>query len=186
MVVSWSFKHGDMSDQYIQYADVTRMLQMYQVWLDDLFPKAEFLDALAMVEKQGHKRQMQSMRMQWINEARPRDSHIEDDTAQLGEAAPTETSLQAPFTSLHARQSPNDDRLYNKEKYADEINTDNLLRDALPRHDPFDDDNDVDLDELMMEAQASAHTGIASKPTREPDMNFEDDMEAMAQLEGAW
>ena len=61
-----------------QYSDASKLLAFYQLWLDDLFPKARFLDALAMVEKMGHKRQMQIARMEWINEGRPRTSVHED------------------------------------------------------------------------------------------------------------
>lgn len=43
---------------------------MYQLWLDDLFPKARFLDALSLVEKLGHKKTLQAMRMSWINESK--------------------------------------------------------------------------------------------------------------------
>jgi replication fork protection complex subunit Csm3/Swi3 len=62
----------------IQYSDAAKLLAFYQLWLDDLFPKARFLDALAMVEKMGHKRQMQVARMEWINEGRPKSSFHED------------------------------------------------------------------------------------------------------------
>lgn len=62
----------------IQYSDASKLLAFYQLWLDDLFPKAKFLDALAMVEKMGHKKMMQSMRMEWINEGKPRSSVHED------------------------------------------------------------------------------------------------------------
>ncbi|KAF8858766.1 Swi3-domain-containing protein [Acephala macrosclerotiorum] len=53
-----------------EYSDAARLLSFYQLWLDDLFPKARFLDALAMVEKMGHKKRMQMMRMEWINEGK--------------------------------------------------------------------------------------------------------------------
>ncbi|CAG8959846.1 hypothetical protein HYFRA_00001755 [Hymenoscyphus fraxineus] len=61
-----------------EFSDATRLLQFYQLWLDDLFPKARFLDALAMVEKMGHKKMMQSARVEWINEGKPRSSVHED------------------------------------------------------------------------------------------------------------
>ena len=44
------------------------MLALYQLWLDDLYPRAKFADGLAMIEKLGHSRRMQTMRRQWINE----------------------------------------------------------------------------------------------------------------------
>ncbi|PBP26654.1 DSHCT domain-containing protein [Diplocarpon rosae] len=58
-----------------EYSDAEKLLSMYQIWLDDLFPKARFLDALGMVEKMGHKKRMQMMRMEWINEGKPQAVH---------------------------------------------------------------------------------------------------------------
>jgi replication fork protection complex subunit Csm3/Swi3 len=54
----------------LQFSDAARLLSFYQLWLDDLFPKAKFLDALAMVEKAGHKTMMLSQRKEWMAEAR--------------------------------------------------------------------------------------------------------------------
>ncbi|KAG5980063.1 hypothetical protein E4U55_004425 [Claviceps digitariae] len=42
------------------------------MWLDDLFPKAKFLDALAMVEKAGHKKRVATARNELINEGKPK------------------------------------------------------------------------------------------------------------------
>ncbi|POS85676.1 hypothetical protein EPUL_001959 [Erysiphe pulchra] len=53
-----------------EFSDISNLLNMYQLWLDDLFPKAKFLDALALVEKLGHKKTIQTMRMSWINESK--------------------------------------------------------------------------------------------------------------------
>ncbi|CAK7234331.1 Antiviral helicase ski2 [Sporothrix bragantina] len=65
-----------------EFSDASRLLSMYQLWLDDLFPKARFADALAMVEKEGHKTGMHKMRMEWINESKPKNVHDDlDDTA---------------------------------------------------------------------------------------------------------
>ncbi|CAL3970788.1 unnamed protein product [Diplocarpon coronariae] len=58
-----------------EYSDAERLLSMYQIWLDDMFPKARFLDALRMVEKMGHKKRIQMMRMEWINEGKPQTVH---------------------------------------------------------------------------------------------------------------
>ncbi|KAF7862643.1 hypothetical protein EAF04_007516 [Stromatinia cepivora] len=61
-----------------EYSDAARLLAFYQLWLDDLFPKAKFADALAMVEKLGHKKMIQSARMDWINERKPKSSVHEE------------------------------------------------------------------------------------------------------------
>ncbi|KAG4436382.1 hypothetical protein IFR05_008138 [Cadophora sp. M221] len=67
-----------------EYSDASKLLSFYQIWLDDLFPKARFLDALAMVEKMGHKKRIQMMRMEWINEGKPQtvnEDSISDEPA---------------------------------------------------------------------------------------------------------
>ena len=45
---------------------------MYQLWLDDLYPRAKFADGLAMIEKLGHSKRMQTMRKEWINGGKPK------------------------------------------------------------------------------------------------------------------
>ncbi|KAH8816827.1 replication fork protection component Swi3-domain-containing protein [Xylogone sp. PMI_703] len=71
-------KHLKFKGKGHEYSDAARLLEFYQLWLDDIFPKARFLDALEMVEKAGHKKRVQMMRMEWINEGRPRASQPED------------------------------------------------------------------------------------------------------------
>ncbi|PHH60743.1 hypothetical protein CDD81_1281 [Ophiocordyceps australis] len=58
-----------------EFSDAARLLSFYQLWLDDLFPKARFLDALAMVEKLGHKKSLIVARSEWINEDNPESSN---------------------------------------------------------------------------------------------------------------
>ena len=48
------------------------MLNFYQLWLDDLFPRAKFADGLTMIEKLGHSKRIQAMRREWIDEEKPR------------------------------------------------------------------------------------------------------------------
>lgn len=65
-----------------EFEDAERMLNMFQFWLDDLYPKARFKDALAMVEKAGHKKLLLQARMEWINDgksgARKKDDEDHD------------------------------------------------------------------------------------------------------------
>ena len=63
----------------LQYGDIARMLNMYQLWLDDLYPRAKFADALAIIEKVGHTKRMQMMRKEWIDEGKPRRTTERDD-----------------------------------------------------------------------------------------------------------
>lgn len=54
-----------------EYGDAERLLGLYQMWLDDLYPKARFGDALKMVERVGHKKTVAVARRGWIEEGRP-------------------------------------------------------------------------------------------------------------------
>ncbi|OAF58573.1 chromosome segregation in meiosis- protein [Pseudogymnoascus destructans] len=54
-----------------EYGDAERLLGLYQMWLDDLYPKAKFGDALRMVEGVGHKKTVAVARRGWIEEGRP-------------------------------------------------------------------------------------------------------------------
>jgi replication fork protection complex subunit Csm3/Swi3 len=62
------------------------MLNLYQLWLDDLYPKAKFKDGLAMVEKLGHTKRMQVSRRSWIDESKSmRRREDEDVEMRLGD-----------------------------------------------------------------------------------------------------
>jgi replication fork protection complex subunit Csm3/Swi3 len=56
------------------------MLNMYQLWLDDLYPRAKFADGLAIIEKLGHTKRIQAMRKQWIDEGKPIHTTVQDRT----------------------------------------------------------------------------------------------------------
>lgn len=55
-----------------QFSDAARILNFYQLWLDDLFPRAKFADGLAIIEKLGHSKRMQTMRREWIDDEKPK------------------------------------------------------------------------------------------------------------------
>ncbi|KAE8148849.1 replication fork protection component Swi3-domain-containing protein [Aspergillus avenaceus] len=55
-----------------EFSDAARLLNHYQIWLDDLFPRAKFRDGLAMIERLGHNRRLQLMRREWIEEEKPK------------------------------------------------------------------------------------------------------------------
>ncbi|KZZ88493.1 replication fork protection component Swi3 [Moelleriella libera RCEF 2490] len=62
-----------------EFSDAARLLSLYQMWLDDLFPKAKFLDALAMVEKAGHKKRVVAARNDFMNEGKLKERADHDD-----------------------------------------------------------------------------------------------------------
>lgn len=74
-----------------EFADVQRLLNTYQLWLDDLFPKAKFADGLTIIEKLGHKKRMKVMRQGWINEEKPKPDNPDSDTDD--EFAPMDSAI---------------------------------------------------------------------------------------------
>ncbi|EMC92737.1 hypothetical protein BAUCODRAFT_125714 [Baudoinia panamericana UAMH 10762] len=74
-------------------SDIGRLLNTYQLWLDDLYPKAKFKDALAMVEKLGHSKRMQVTRKAWIDATKP---NRRDDSPERREEYAMSGALDGP------------------------------------------------------------------------------------------
>lgn len=159
-----------------EFGDAQRLLSFYQLWLDDLFPKARFLDALAMVEKAGHKRRMAAARMEWINEGRPGRVGDEEERDLELRAGSTGTKSQTERPSTPAAGERGD------------VPDDEDLYDATPRRAPptvpvvNDEPDPDDLEALMGEAGAGAGTRGTAPATKqkspardEPD----DDLDAL-------
>ncbi|KAI9745086.1 MAG: chromosome segregation in meiosis- protein [Claussenomyces sp. TS43310] len=190
-----------------EYSDAARLLSLYQLWLDDLFPKARFLDALAMVEKEGHKKRMQLIRMQWINEGQPQDireesppggekmqegnnDNQEQPTLRLAPIFET-TSTERPKTP--AANVTMQDNIYDatpRAAIASSENRNNTEIISIFGAGNKDDEPD-DLDALLAEAETDAGgsgngvtSGARQAVAREPE--FEDEMEAMAGIEDMW
>ncbi|OJD24425.1 hypothetical protein ACJ73_04211 [Blastomyces percursus] len=95
-----------------EYSDAMRLLNFYQLWLDDLYPRAKFADGLAMIEKLGHSKRIQIMRKEWIDEGKPRlyaaggDEETNNDTTQLPASNP------AAATTEGHQQTENDNELF--------------------------------------------------------------------------
>lgn len=155
-----------------------RLLSFYQLWLDDLYPKARFLDALAMVEKAGHKKRLMVARNEWLNERNPKPAEEnEDDPFAIGEdnttgavslpsrpnAARLVQGLDGPSTPPrdHPDDFSEDDELYNATPRAPRAGP----RPGITALQPDAPDDD-DLAELMAEAEDHDSRPPARKPTQ--------------------
>ncbi|KAE8374323.1 replication fork protection component Swi3-domain-containing protein [Aspergillus bertholletiae] len=67
-----------------EFSDAARLLQFYQLWLDDLFPRAKFADGLTIIEKLGHNKRLQVMRREWIEDEKP-SAQVDNTTRDLQE-----------------------------------------------------------------------------------------------------
>ncbi|KAG5995110.1 hypothetical protein E4U54_002930 [Claviceps lovelessii] len=178
-----------------EFSDTARLLSFYQMWLDDLFPKAKFLDALAMVEKAGHKKRVVVARNEILNEGKPKPRDPEEDAhPDLGrdlDAPALRTGGgdgRAPSTgdrpdgdrpATPARDSgvPDEEDLY------DATPRNRTTRPPQPQADDIPGDED-DLDALIAEAEsgdlaAPAVTTQSAAQARPIDMAEEDDLDAL-------
>ena len=176
-----------------QFSDVARLLNMYQLWLDDLYPRAKFADALAIIEKLGHSKRMQIMRKEWINEGKPRryddDFSQTKDTEQREQPIEMHTSAEQQFNdtfeNAHAAdvQQPHNDK--NMESI-EQTGSDSLFV-SDDEEDVSKEDMDAPMDELdELLAQAPLKPPSPVLNVGMPVANFDDDMEAMADLGEDW
>ena len=166
----------------MQYGDIARMLNMYQLWLDDLYPRAKFADALAIIEKVGHTKRMQVDRKAWMDEGKPKharddseeevhDAHVPREVpAQSGEEANGVEAAVAPVAE-HESVSESSARL--------DIQT------GLEPEEPDEDELDALLAESVPVGPSVPKT-VPSQSTPTQDDPFADDMEAMEGMDDMW
>lgn len=184
---------------------------MYQLWLDDLYPRAKFADGLTIIEKLGHTRRMQTMRREWINEGKPQEAFAPN--LEYRNKDPTleqdvHEQEQGSITPLNAHKCavpPKADRPYhddlysatprksqNKNRQIQNIDSDEslFLSDDEPNRQPLDDDLDVLLAED--EGRHEDKTANLNKKSNQQDQgegfddSFRDEMEAMAEIDDMW
>ena len=164
-------------------SDISRLLNTYQLWLDDLYPREKFRDALGRVEKLGHSKRMQITRRAWLDATKPHqreasperigdtamsgavpgaggEGHSADEDAIFGTSMQREEENSTAQADKEVNDGPEDDEL-------DALLAGNGAsvpsRDAMPpqrRTGPFEED-DPDEDEL--------DALLAEQPSREPE-----------------
>ena len=192
---------------------MARLLNMYQLWLDDLYPRAKFGDGLAIIEKLGHTKRLQTMRKEWINEGKPRDPVADRETdgqkAKGQHPSPASGRGKSPQTRPgEGSRTPaatnaidaDDEELYDAtpEKLRQPLTTNRnersedslfLSEEEEVSYQPPDDDLDALLAEDEMEESVS--TGVRAKQGQgqahtEREAKFDDEMEAMAGIDDMW
>jgi replication fork protection complex subunit Csm3/Swi3 len=142
------------------------MLNLYQLWLDDLYPKAKFRDGLEMVEKLGHSKRLQVSRRAWIEESkahRRRDDEGAD--ARMEDIDQAEDDPIFPVQSETTQQNRSQEQT---EGGGDAPDEDDL--DALPR----EQDNAPATTNPVSNASAKA-----KGPFQEDDEPDEDELDAL-------
>jgi replication fork protection complex subunit Csm3/Swi3 len=183
-----------------QISDLGRLLNFYQLWLDDLYPRAKFADGLAIIEKLGHSKRIQIMRKEWIDEEKPNYHSTDHDTFASSLVSPpvvpppVNSALAGSNTNASTNNAPPDDDLdmLLAEAEAEGSNhrgrfAPNNIENGLPNNIPPDDvPPDDDLDMLLAEAEnnepfvprPNTHSGLESNNQNMP----QDDEDALDRL----
>ncbi|OCK83337.1 Swi3-domain-containing protein [Lepidopterella palustris CBS 459.81] len=182
-----------------EFSDIVRLLNMYQLWLDDLYPRAKFADGLAIIEKLGHSKRIQMMRREWIEEGKPKatadidqdpDAHIERDEPSNG-------------VPNNAEQTPLPERtaIETGRESATEHNRPTSLEEPKTRDDEGAWPDEDELDALLGEDFAGGASNdndhisgaVTSMPSRplisiaaEEEDAFAAEMEVMAEMDDMW
>lgn len=121
---------------------MARLLNFYQLWLDDLFPRAKFADGLAIIERLGHSKRLQTMRRTWIDEEKP--SNGPKETLQMGSHEENIVNKETSMAEDHETMS-NIPRLHNRD--GDDLFMPDDIRHERPVGDSTTSPDD-DLDEF--------------------------------------
>ena len=157
---------------------------MYQLWLDDLYPRAKFADGLAMIEKLGHTKRMQTMRREWINERKPLETFDSlEESAEKPAREQTSSKAGNGSWAVKLRESP-------RRSVAD-VEGDDHLYAATPKSARDDGKSIDDTENLFIEdlTRTSPISGQkADCPTREEiiGQDEEDDQDALLALNDMW
>lgn len=172
---------------------MARLLNTYQLWLDDLYPRAKFADGLAIIEKLGHTKRMQMMRKEWIYENKPKPS-VEDDPVveptapqhQDGEGSAAGQNVEAEETQTEHTQEM-------AESGGQEAPVGARPGDSTGQEGgaPEEDELDALLAEDAMQDERHQDSLFGSGPATKPSSamlrphadDYEDDLEAMADLD---
>ena len=187
---------------YMQFSDAARLLNFYQLWLDDLYPRAKFADGLSMIEKLGHSKRLQTMRRTWIDEEKPGHSAdpFEDTLPERTQKFPQQ-STEAPRSDpngLGTEAAQQRQSEYNTAGGRNEIGQGLFMSDdedgpqgtdkKVPVPGPVNDDSDDDLDALLREQGDGNPTTGNPSAGPEPgddvdDGRFNDDLDILRELE---
>lgn len=160
-----------------EFNDAAKLLNYFQLWLDDLYPRAKFADALSMAEKAGHTKRMQMTRCEWINEGKPgymarvieEQDKPREDPDLFGSAG---KGISAKHDDNDANRAPDDDMQDDSLFIPDANRTFEEERHLDP--------DDDELDALLAEERETTASRQVTKPTtRQEDSEGEDDLDAL-------
>lgn len=155
-----------------EYTDMTILLNMYQLWLDDLYPKAKFKDGLIMVEKVGHSKRMQITRKAWLDSTKP---NRRDDSPERNEDVQMSGGLgnvEGGEGGTGRADKPDDELIGDT---AQPVGTRSTSEDGGPGDAPEDDELDALLNENGVSATSTVTTRQPPRAPFEEESDAEDD-----------
>lgn len=170
----------DMRGNLLQFKDAARLLNFYQLWLDDLFPRAKFADGLTMIEKLGHSKRIQVMRREWIDEEKPRLHNSELTREELENHHVLKDSTNSNHNTAaipQSREATPDQDLFIPDP-------DETARPTISFPGPEDDDLDDLLreqDDTMTDLRPEMPASSSRAPNGDDD-EYDADYEAMKEL----
>lgn len=153
---------------------------MYQLWLDDLYPRAKFADGLAIIEKLGHTKRVQMMRKEWIDEGKPKHTTREEDEAEIARA--DEYTQQDGEAMVGVQETA----VQNVEDNLPHNGTEATRGATVPPEEPDEDELDALLGEENAPAPPTTTANKATITSAADDDPFADAMEAMADMDDMW
>ncbi|KAL8917921.1 MAG: hypothetical protein Q9208_007664 [Pyrenodesmia sp. 3 TL-2023] len=194
-----------------EYSDLASLLNIYQFWLDELYPRAKFADGLAMIEKLGHSKRIQVMRREWIIEGKPRERYGDidpQDDRRATKASDVENTVVTTNqdhalvdSQLRPSSDPTDEDLHGGTPLSQQQNTDEDSAtittgiDRVPLNDGASEIPEDDLDALLAESVPDDHKSypIESSPSNRQKStsadkidDFDAEEEAMAEMDDVW
>ncbi|KAJ5389325.1 Chromosome segregation in meiosis protein 3 [Penicillium cataractarum] len=161
-----------------EFQDAERLLNFYQLWLDDLYPRAKFADGLTIIEKLGHTKRIQTMRKEWIDEEKPK---LFGDTIDLPDTRDLSTDQNGADTSASRASAPSG------QVVSDTADQDLFMPDPEAETRPpvsHPEPDDDDLEDLLRE-QDEVMSGMPEPASKAPDEGMDDfdaEYEAMNDL----
>ena len=197
-----------------EFSDISRLLNTYQLWLDDLYPRAKFRDAVNMAEKVGHSKRMQITRKAWLDATKPYQKEAspdrlvdlmmsgalpadetdhdvvasteQDRNTGTGESAQAQQNERTRQSNIDEDDAPEDDEL-GALLAEDSASKATAVHDRPRQSGPFEenDDEEDELDALMAE-QTPIGQSTSKSGNASDSIDFADDEEAMAGMDDLW
>ncbi|EPS36520.1 hypothetical protein H072_9953 [Dactylellina haptotyla CBS 200.50] len=176
-----------------ELSDIGRLLKFYQIWADNLYPKAQFRDAINIIEKLGSSRGMQRRREDWITEYKLKQTTEEDRLVSkarelLAIDSQKEYNSQNEYDTLGRLVL----RIRDTSNQSGEQRLASQLREpARPRVDNedslfFEDDDDDDFDELdnILKGAENPKAPVPAAPPQTEIDEFDELDAILAEMDG--